>query len=48
MNGITGVPLKHIVRDSLPFLLAMIGALALFTLVPDLVLYLPRMFGYKG
>jgi C4-dicarboxylate transporter, DctM subunit len=48
MNGITGVPLKHIVRDSLPFLVAMIGALALFTLVPDLVLYLPRLFGYKG
>jgi hypothetical protein len=26
----------------------MIGALALVTLVPDLVLFLPRMFGYKG
>jgi tripartite ATP-independent transporter DctM subunit len=48
MNGITGVPLKDIVRESLPFLLAMIGALALITLVPDLVLYLPRVFGYKG
>jgi C4-dicarboxylate transporter DctM subunit len=48
MNGITGVPLKHIVRDSLPFLLAMIGALALITFIPDLVLYLPRVFGYKG
>ncbi len=48
MNGITGVPLKDIVRDSLPFLIAMIAALALITLVPDLVLYLPRVFGYKG
>ncbi len=48
MNGITGVPLRDIVRDALPFLVAMIGALALITLVPDLVLYLPRMFGYKG
>jgi C4-dicarboxylate transporter, DctM subunit len=48
MNNITGVPLKDIVRDSFPFLLAMIGALALITFVPDLVLYLPRVFGYKG
>jgi tripartite ATP-independent transporter DctM subunit len=48
MNGITGVPLRDIVRESLPFLLAMLGALALITLVPDLVLYLPRVFGYKG
>jgi len=48
MNSITGVPLKDIVRDSFPFLLAMIAALALITLVPDLVLYLPRLFGYKG
>jgi tripartite ATP-independent transporter DctM subunit len=48
MNSITGVPLRDIVRDSLPFLVAMIGALALITFVPDLVLYLPRVFGYKG
>jgi tripartite ATP-independent transporter DctM subunit len=48
MNSITGVPLKDIVRDSLPFLVAMIGALALITFLPDLVLYLPRVFGYKG
>jgi len=48
MNGVTGVPLRDIVRESMPFLLAMIGALALITLVPDLVLWLPRAFGYKG
>lgn len=48
MNGITGVPLKAIVRDSFPFLVAMIGALMLITLLPEVVLYLPRMFGYKG
>jgi TRAP-type C4-dicarboxylate transport system permease large subunit len=48
MNAITGVQLKDIVRDSFPFLLAMLGALALITLVPDLVLFLPRQFGYKG
>jgi tripartite ATP-independent transporter DctM subunit len=48
MNSITGVPLKDIVRDSFPFLIAMLGALALITFIPDLVLYLPRVFGYRG
>jgi tripartite ATP-independent transporter DctM subunit len=48
MVKITGVPLKDLVREILPFLAVMIGALALITLVPDLVLWLPRLFGYKG
>jgi hypothetical protein len=26
----------------------MIGALAMITLIPDLVLFLPRLLGYKG
>jgi len=32
----------------MPFLAVMIGALALITYVPDLVLFLPRILGYKG
>ncbi len=48
MNNITGVPLKEIVRDTLPFLLTMIAFLALITFVPDLVLSIPRVFGYRG
>ncbi len=36
------------VREVMPFLYVMIGALALITLVPDLVLLLPRLMGYKG
>jgi TRAP-type C4-dicarboxylate transport system permease large subunit len=36
------------VREILPFLAVMFAALALVTLVPDLVLYLPRLFGYTG
>jgi tripartite ATP-independent transporter DctM subunit len=48
MVKIAGVPLRDLVRDVMPFLAVMIGALALITLVPDLVLYLPRLFGYKG
>lgn len=48
MNNISGAPLRHIVRDVLPFLFAMIGTLALITFVPELVLWLPRLFGYQG
>ena len=48
MTNITGVPLKDIVRDALPFLWAMIAALALITFVPEVVLWLPRLMGYQG
>lgn len=48
MTRIAEVPLKDIVRDVLPFLWAMIGALALITFFPELVLWLPRLLGYQG
>jgi tripartite ATP-independent transporter DctM subunit len=48
MTNIAGVPLRHIVRDVMPFLFAMIVALALVTFFPDLSLWLPRRFGYDG
>lgn len=48
MTNISGSPLKEIVRDVLPFLLAMVAALALITFVPETVLWLPRLLGYRG
>jgi tripartite ATP-independent transporter DctM subunit len=48
MSKVAGIPLKDLVREVMPFLWAMIGALALITFVPDLVLFLPRLLGYKG
>jgi C4-dicarboxylate transporter DctM subunit len=48
MVKIAEVPLRDLVREVMPFLYVMIGALALITLVPDLVLFLPRLLGYKG
>ncbi|MGH8690291.1 MAG: TRAP transporter large permease [Burkholderiales bacterium] len=48
MVKVAEVPLKDLVREVMPFLAVMIGALALITLVPDLVLFLPRLLGYKG
>ncbi|MGH8670324.1 MAG: TRAP transporter large permease [Burkholderiales bacterium] len=48
MVRIAEVPLQDLVREMLPFLGVMICALALITLFPDLVLFLPRLLGYKG
>ncbi len=48
MVKIAEVSLKDLVREVMPFLAVMIGALALITLVPDLVLFLPRLLGYQG
>jgi tripartite ATP-independent transporter DctM subunit len=48
MANISGEPLKNIVRETLPFLWVMIAALAFMTLVPDSILWLPRLFGYQG
>jgi C4-dicarboxylate transporter, DctM subunit len=46
--SVAEAPLLGIIRDVLPFLLAMIGALAFITFVPDIVLWLPRLLGYGG
>jgi C4-dicarboxylate transporter, DctM subunit len=47
MTSITGVPLRDIVREVMPFLGVMIVALAVITFVPETVLWLPRFFGYE-
>ncbi|WP_430396086.1 TRAP transporter large permease [Ferrovibrio sp.] len=48
MTRIAEVPVRDIVRDTLPFLFAMMAALALITFVPETVLWLPRLLGYQG
>lgn len=46
--NITGQPMARIVRDLVPFLLALFVSLAVITFVPDFVLFLPRLLGYQG
>jgi C4-dicarboxylate transporter DctM subunit len=48
MTKIARVPLRDMVREVMPFLYVMIGALAIIMLFPDTVLFLPRLLGYKG
>lgn len=48
MTKVADVPLRDLVREVMPFLYVMVAALMLIAFVPDLVLWLPRLFGYKG
>lgn len=47
-SAISGAPLRTIIRDTMPFVIAMLVALGIITFVPDTVLWLPRVMGYKG
>jgi TRAP-type transport system large permease protein len=48
MSGLTGIPLREIIREIWAFVGILIAALILMILVPDVVLWLPRLFGYQG
>jgi TRAP-type C4-dicarboxylate transport system permease large subunit len=48
ISAISGASLRTIIRDTMPFVYAMIVALLIITYVPDTVLWLPRLMGYKG
>jgi tripartite ATP-independent transporter DctM subunit len=48
VSNISETPLQPIIRDTMPFILAMIVALAIITFVPESVLWLPKLVGYKG
>ncbi|CAG1016368.1 Sialic acid TRAP transporter large permease protein SiaM [Burkholderiaceae bacterium] len=48
MTKIANVSLRELLREAFPFLLVMLGALALVTALPGIVLFLPRMAGYAG
>jgi len=48
INATTGAPMRDMIAEIWPFLLALIIALMTITLLPEIVLWLPRMFGYGG
>jgi TRAP-type C4-dicarboxylate transport system permease large subunit len=47
VSGLTGAKLKDVIREMIPFLILFIGVLFLITYVPDVVLWLPKLMGYK-
>jgi len=48
INAVTGIPLKEIISEVWVFLGVLIFALLLMILLPEIVLWLPRLFGYQG
>ena len=48
INATTGITLQSIIREVLPFLAVLLGALAVIVLFPEVVLWLPRLVGYHG
>ena len=48
INAVSRIPLGEIIKEVIPFLLVLIAALFLMVSFPDLVLWLPRKFGYEG
>ena len=46
VSGISGAPLKGIIKEIFPMLLVMIVVLILVTYIPDIVLFLPRLIGH--
>ncbi|MFK5979432.1 MAG: TRAP transporter large permease [Rhizobiaceae bacterium] len=48
INATTGAPMKDMIKEIWPFMLALVLALMLITFVPNIVLWLPRLLGYGG
>jgi TRAP-type C4-dicarboxylate transport system permease large subunit len=48
LANMTKQPLTSIVREAAPFIVMSIIVLAVITFVPDSILWLPRIWGYKG
>ena len=46
--NMTKKPLMSIVREATPFIFVEIVVLAIITFVPQTILWLPRVMGYKG
>ncbi len=48
INAVTGIKLRDIISEIWAFLGVLLLALIVLILFPDLVLFLPRLFGYAG
>jgi tripartite ATP-independent transporter DctM subunit len=46
--NMTRAPMTEIVRDLVPYIIWLVAALFAMTYMPDMVLWLPRVFGYAG
>ncbi|MCT7377099.1 TRAP transporter large permease [Chelativorans salis] len=47
INAVTDIPLKDIIREIWPFMGVLLAALLVMILFPQIVLFLPELFGYR-
>lgn len=48
INAVTGIPLRAIIDEIWLFIVVLLAALLAMVLFPEIVLWLPRQFGYRG
>jgi tripartite ATP-independent transporter DctM subunit len=48
INAVTGIPLTEIIREILPFFIVLMMALLALIIFPNIVLFLPELFGYNS
>ena len=48
VSSLARAPLTAVIRETMPYVWVLIAALGFLTFVPDAVLWLPRLLGYKG
>jgi tripartite ATP-independent transporter DctM subunit len=48
ITATAGIPLRAMIREIWPFVWVLVAALVVMILVPEVVLWLPRQFGYRG
>ena len=48
INAITGISLKEMISEIWSFIGVLVVALLIMIFVPDVVLFVPRLFGYGG
>jgi tripartite ATP-independent transporter DctM subunit len=46
INAVTGIPLRQIIVEVVPFIVVLLVALVLLVVFPGITLWLPRQFGY--
>ena len=48
VSDVADIPFEKVVKETIVFVIPMIIVLIIIALTPDLVLFLPRVFGYSG
>ncbi len=48
LNAVTGVPLRVIIQNIWPWVWTLVASLLLMIFFPEIVLWLPKQFGYQG